>query len=159
MIVLRLCSPCSVCTSPLLPAYLCHFLTQGFQISFENADEVTVSVLFLCHGSVRFVFSTSSDFTPPCSCPFSCPLPLAAWLTSICVVRHPRKAERKRNPKHGSFVCPSEPPEWLGDSQGTVNFYCDMLASGAPKIAVGTQCTVKNSESFFWMKTKSTNWN
>lgn len=139
--------------------YLCPFLAQGLQTTFKNDDEGIVSVLFLCHCSLRFVCITSSGFTPPCSCLFSCPSPLDIWLTSICVVRHPRNAEGKRNLKHGFFVCSSEPPVWPCDSQGTVNFYCDMLASGTPRIEIGTQCIFKNSESFFWMKTKSTNWN
>lgn len=148
-----------MCPSTLPPTYLCHVLALGFRISFKNGDVVVVSVLFPCCGSLRLVFSTSSDFAPPCSCLFSCPLPLDVWLTSICVVRHPRNAERERNPKHGSFVCFSKPPVWLRDSQGIVNFYCETLASGAPKITVGTRYPFKNSESFSWMKTKSTNWN
>ena len=45
--------------NPLPPAYLCHFLTQEFQVSFKIEEEGTVSVLFLCHGSVGFVLSTS----------------------------------------------------------------------------------------------------
>lgn len=99
------------------------------------------------------MFITSLDLTPPYSCLFSCSSPAEIWLKNIYIVHHPRNAEEKRNLKHGSFVCLTKPPLWWCNSQGKVNFYCDMLALAAQKKVIGTRDILQNSESSLCVET------